>query len=180
MSEDQLSFRQKLALIRNGMAEKTTKAKEKKPLKKFSDKKAAETKEWKEGGGISENYEFFKSQRSRMSGKCLFCKGKTQKHDDATFHFSMAHILEKRTNMFPSIATHPEAWIELCYYDNSCHGNYDNKMISLHDIKETMPKAFEIIIGKFLVLYPCLTPEEKARVPDILMQYVPKTPDITI
>ena len=66
--------------------------------------------------------------------------------------------------MFPSIATHPDNWIELC---PNCHHNLDNCMIDL-----THLACWDEVVVKFQKLYPHITKEEKHRIPDILLQYI--------
>lgn len=108
---------------------------------------------------------WFKRQRKYMKGVCEHCGGKTERDNDKTFHFSIAHLLEK--SKFKSVATHPENWIELCYYGNSCHTNFDNKMINLIDLN-----CFDSVIDKFVKIYPHIAADEKRRIPPILIEYM--------
>jgi hypothetical protein len=112
-----------------------------------------------------EMFDWFISQRKFMTGKCVHCGGKSQKHDDKTFHYSIAHLFPKA--YFESIATHPENWLELCYYGESCHANFDNKMIAITDLN-----CFDEVVRKFAILYPLMTREEKRRVPSVLLTYL--------
>lgn len=116
-------------------------------------------------GKSGELWRWFEKQRERMTGKCAHCGGKTQKHDNDTFHYSVAHLLPK--NLFKSIATHDENWLELCYYGNSCHTNFDNHMIDITELN-----CFDEVISKITKLYPHIAKEERRRIPAILMEYI--------
>jgi hypothetical protein len=109
-------------------------------------------------------WDWFKERRKEMKGKCSHCGNPSSKKDDEKFHFSIAHILPK--SLFPSIATHPDNWIELCFWGNSCHTNFDNSAIDLIDMN-----CFDEIIEKFIRLYPSIIPEERRRIPQILIEY---------
>ena len=63
--------------------------------------------------------------------------------------------------MFPSIATHPSNFIEICHFGNSCHQNFDNGKISFELLKDS--KEWDIIVEKFHELAPLLTDEERSR-----------------
>lgn len=133
--------------------------KTKKPysIKKISDKRAAKIKEQRLAGTDSEMDLFFKSMRKTMKGRCLFCGADTLKKDDDKFHFSLAHLLPKAT--FKSIATHPSNIIELCFYNNSCHTNFDAGMITWEFIKDS--KEWEIIKEQLLEILPLVAEEER-------------------
>jgi len=51
---------------------------------------------------------WFIDRRKEMTGRCVFCKGKTEKDNDETYRRSIAHLLGKRKAAFPSVATHPD------------------------------------------------------------------------
>ncbi len=157
MTENELPYRERLALIRQGLAEKTTKKKEPKPLRKVSLKKEAENKAAKEAGTDGEMDAFFKGLRKSMTGRCLFCNGNTMKQDDDKFHFSLAHLMPK--SIFKSVATHPDIIIELCFYGNSCHTNFDNGMITWLTLKDS--KEWDIIKEKLLTVLPMVAQEER-------------------
>ncbi len=148
-----------------------------------SKKKIAQEQAEKENGTDAAMDKWFEDRGEELTGICLFCGGKTCKAKPKSFYateelyekaimlqrFSIAHLFAKRKNMFPSIATHPENYIELCFYDNSCHANFDNNVIELEDVKYQHPEAWFGIVKKFLILYPVMTKEEKNRVPEILL-----------
>lgn len=123
-------------------------------------KKRAET-------GIITLDEWFLARRKEMTGKCLHCGGRTCRDDSMYFKHSIAHILPKRPGMFPSVMTHPDNWIELCYWNNNCHGNYDNGFLDLMQLN-----CFDLVIERFLRLYPAIDPKERRNIPDVLIQYV--------
>jgi len=138
-----------------GLLPKMEFKKQKKPMKKVSDKRAAELKD-----GISGDSEmdvFFASLRRSMTGKCLFCGGDTMKKDDDKFHFSLAHLLPKA--VFKSVATHPDICIELCFFGESCHTNFDTGMITWEFIKDS--KEWDIIKEKLLNILPMVSESER-------------------
>lgn len=162
MNDENIPYRQRLALIRQGLAPKTTGAKPKKPIPKKSQKKIAEEKEQKLAGTDSEMDMFFEAMRKRMVGVCFFCGGKTEKDNDETYRRSIAHLYPKRSlnqGGFPSVGTHEENWVELCHYGNSCHQNFDSGMISWEFIKDS--KEWLTIRAKLIDIMPFIAPEER-------------------
>jgi hypothetical protein len=117
------------------------------------------------GKGGAELQRWFLDRRKGMTGKCSHCGKPSCKHDDKYFKFSICHILQKA--YFPSIATHPKNFIELCFWNNSCHSQMDNKMLDLIDMA-----CWDEIITKFVAMYPSIAPNEKRRIPQVLMQYI--------
>ena len=133
------------------------KTKQKKPIAKKSEKRLAKEKEQNEAGSDNEMDKFFKSLRKGMKGKCLFCSGSTMKNDDDKFHFSLAHLLPKA--YFKSVATMPENIIELCFYNNSCHTNFDNGMITWQFVKDSA--EWLVIREKLLEVLPMVAEDER-------------------
>jgi len=134
MSEENLTYFQRLQKIKLNKLPKEAVAKPKKGIAKIGKKKAEELKALK--GTDSEMDLFFASQRKKLTGKCLFCGSKTMKDDDEKFHFSIAHLLPKRpvnSGGFPSIATNEDNWIELCFWGNNCHHGFDSGKITPND-----------------------------------------------
>jgi hypothetical protein len=129
-------------------------------------KKAPSSKKEKAAGGIITLDEWFLECRKQMTGKCWHCGGATPKYDDFSYKASIAHILPKRGNMFPSIETHPDNWIELCSWGNNCHGNYDNSILDLMQLN-----CFDLVIERFIRIYPAIAPKERRNIPDVLLQY---------
>jgi hypothetical protein len=82
----------------------------------------------KAGKDYAELDRWFKERHKEMTGRCQNCMGKTEK-DGRHYKCSIAHILPKA--YFPSVATHPSNFLELCFYGKSCHTNMDNKMLDL-------------------------------------------------
>lgn len=144
-------------------------AKEPKPLKKISDKKQAELKEVeKDSEGNTKKEKWFKERRSEMTGVCLFCGGKTERDNDHLFRHSIAHLLPKKKGIggFPSVALHPDNWIELCYHGNSCHSNFDSGIITWEFIRDSA--EWEVIAGKLKKVLPCIDKSERQYLPEVI------------
>lgn len=129
-------------------------------------KKAPGVKKEKPEGIITLD-EWFASCRKRMTGKCAHCGGRSCRDDNMYFKYSVAHILPKRPGMFQSIQTHPDNWIELCFWGNNCHGNYDNGVLDLMQLN-----CFDQVIEKFIRMYPSIAPKERRNISDVLLQYI--------
>jgi len=114
--------------------------------------------------GTAELQRWFEARHKEMKGVCKHCGGKTEK-DKSTYKCSIAHILPKA--YFKSVATHPLNWIELCFYKNSCHTNYDQLSLDLLELN-----CFDEVIEKFIAMYPHIAQEERRRIPDVLLNYV--------
>lgn len=143
-------------------------AKYPKPLKNYTipKKSAKRIQQEKEFNGDDIQWKWFEERRKDMGGYCKNCGCKSCKDDDEKFHYSIAHILPKA--YFPSVATHPLNFIELCFWgNNSCHSQYDNKTLDLIDMY-----CFAEIIDKFVKIYPFIEKSERRRIPSVLMQYI--------
>ncbi len=159
-----MTHQEKLHFIKLGLHPKECVPKEKKSLKKISDKKAAEMKEAKEVLGEDETLKekWFKRRRQEMVGTCQCgCGMPSSKYDDKNFRSSVCHIFPQR--LFPSIQYHHLNWVErkfwATYETSACHTNMDNKSMDLwpnfadwDDIKE-----------KYHQLVPLLTDEERSQ-----------------
>lgn len=168
-----MSYFERLQKIKLGQLPKEAVAKPKKGINKVSAKKAAEDKAKKESGGDNEMDLFFVAMRKKMKGVCLFCNSKTEKDNDETYRRSIAHLLAKNKNAFPSVAIHPDNWIELCFHNNSCHTNFDNGKITWEFIKDS--KEWDIIKEKLLNVLPMVAENErKNKLYDKLMKLVYK------
>lgn len=141
----------------------------KKSAKKL--RQEAEEKAVNKVSGGSELDRWFQARRKEMRGHCLHCGGKSCKYSDQYFKFSIAHILPK--NLFKSIKTHPLNWIELCHFDKSCHTNLDN-----HSLDITELNCYDLVIERFIAIYPDIAPKERKYIPDVLLQYVKNETDI--
>jgi len=159
MSEETLTYFQRLQKIKLNQLPKEAVAKKKKPLAKKSTKRLAEEKAIKEVGSDSELDLFFAAMRKKMTGRCLFCNGKTEKENDDTYRRSIAHLLPKASSGFPSVATNDSNWIELCFYQNSCHTNFDNGYITWEFIKDS--KEWDVIKEKLLNVLPMVVENER-------------------
>jgi hypothetical protein len=139
--------------------------KPKKAIAKKSAKKLKQEAEEKKGGKdlAAAKERWFQDRRKEMAGFCKNCGKPSFKHSNEYFRYSIAHILAKRKSMFPSVATHPDNWVELC---GDCHHNLDNCMIDLTDLS-----CWDEIVVKFQRIYPLIAQEEKKRIPYILFQY---------
>ncbi len=157
------------AARKNGLLPKMVFAKPKKPLKKVSDKKAAEMKANK--GSDSELDLWFVAKRKELKGYCLFCNGKTEKENDETYRCSVAHLLPKNASGFPSVAVHPDNFIELCFHGNSCHTNFDNAKITWEFLKDS--KEWDVIKDKLINILPMVAENErKNKLYDKLLKLV--------
>lgn len=182
MSEDNIPYRQRLAMIRNGQAEKTTGAKKRKPIAKFSEKKLAEIKAQKENGGENTLDAWFEWQMANNKPVCEECgmeaywllepqeDPKKAESYRLMWRASQAHILPKKKRFgFKSVSTHREnhmvlfpSWGgHLC----GCHGFYDSTWYNASTMK-VWGKAKRIFKE---TLYPLLPQEEHKNIPDELL-----------
>lgn len=125
-------------------------------------------KELKPFEGRGELGRWFLDRKSEMTGRCMHCNGDTMilnKDADSKFHYSVCHILPK--NLFPSVATHPDNWIELCYYKNSCHAQLDNGILPT-----TQLNCFGVVIERLAKMYFSIAKDERRRIPPILLEYI--------
>lgn len=112
MSDTNPSYFERMKLIKLGLLPKEAVAKAKKPLKKVSDKKAAENKEAKANGQkkpaskleLDKWFDDIKRHETRITGYgiCMECK---QCFSLSYFRHATAHLLPKK--LFKSVATHP-------------------------------------------------------------------------
>lgn len=110
---------------------------------------------------------WFLERHKEMTGRCVECGGKSTKGDRKYWKFSICHILGK--SLFPSVATHPLNFIELCYFGNSHHTNMDN--MGYEYVREHMPKTWKIIIERVEIMFPFI--KEKSKIPEVIMQALP-------
>lgn len=158
-----MNYREQLALIRQGLAPKTTGPKPKKPMKRVSDKKLAADAEEKKARGEDDTMKekWFKARRKEMVGICQCgCAEKSSKMDDANFRSSICHIFPKA--IFESVQYHKLNWVERKFWatatSSACHTNMDNRSMDL------WPKFadWDDIKERFYQLSPLLTDEERA------------------
>ena len=136
---------------------KQVEPKKKYVIPKKSVKKIAEEKALKESGSDNEMDLFFEAMRKKMKGVCLFCGGKTEKENDETYRRSIAHLMQK--SVFKSVATNENNWVELCFYGNSCHTNFDSGKITWEFLFDS--KEGEILKEKLLLVLPAVAPIER-------------------
>jgi hypothetical protein len=132
--------------------------------KETSDKEILESGKVLTSGG-AELKRWFEDRRKEMGGKCQHCGSKSCRDSNQYFKFSIAHILPKR--LFKSVATHPMNWIELCFWNNSCHTNLDNNTLDIMDLN-----CFDLVIQRFVAMYPSIDVKERKYIPEVLLQYL--------
>lgn len=135
--------------------------KKRKPIPKKSKKKRA-------ADAIAGNDldEWFQERRKEMKGFCANCGRRSSAQDELMYRFSIAHILPKA--YFESIKTHPDNWIELCFWgEGSCHTNMDNLTVDMTEMA-----CWDEIVVKFQKMYPSIAAKEKKRIPNLLFQYI--------
>lgn len=135
-----------------------------KKLKQESEEKAIKIS----GGNALDRW--FQDRRKDMQGRCLHCGGLSCKDSTEYYKFSIAHILPKR--LFKSVATHPLNWIELCFWNNSCHTNFDQCTLDITELN-----CFDTVIERFVAIYPDIALKERKYIPDVLLQYVKNETD---
>jgi hypothetical protein len=169
MSEEQQipSYFERMKLIKLGLAPKEAVAKAKKPMKRVSDKKKAQDAEAKEarGGEATELQKWYQKIMDSEVPKCWETGEKIDKNDKFGWHGSIAHILPKE--LFPSVETHPVNYMILKMWGGT-HGQYDSNWENAAKMK-VWPYALKTIIG---TLFPCLTPEEKRKLPEVILQEI--------
>lgn len=137
--------------------------------KPISDKKLAAKKAEKEarGGEDTDLQKWYKAIQPKLTGKCIRC-GERYNHRNLTYAIAAtAHVLPKRPEMFPSVATHPENYLELpgtC----GCHNWYDNQA-SWEQIAQD--KIWPLVLEKFLLIEPSIL--ERSKIPEVLAQEIP-------
>lgn len=152
---------------------KLPKEKKRKPIAKKSAKKLkqeAEEKVIKKAGG-AELDRWFQDRRKEMTGRCWHCGGVSCKKSNDYYKFSIGHLLPKR--LFKSVATHPLNWIELCFWEQSCHTNFDNNILDITELN-----CFDTVVERFIAIYPSIDPKERKYIPDALLQYVKNETDL--
>jgi hypothetical protein len=113
---------------------------------------------------------WFEARRKEMTGRCALCNGMTEKHNDETYRRSIHHLFDKRRNMFPSIATHEDNWLEVCFFGNSCHTNIHNGTISWSMLRDSA--GWSVIVEKFKKVYMYIAEEERRNIPEVFLPYV--------
>lgn len=160
---DYLKKRQELIFAGRPLPEK-----KKSTINKVSPKRQAKLDEQNAYGGDSALDLWFEARRKEMKGYCVICGGPTEKKHDNTYRRSIHHLFDKKPTLFPSVSCHPDNWLEVCYYGNSCHTNLHNKTITwelLHDSLE-----WKIIVDKFKKIYPFIAESERKNIQPLLLK----------
>lgn len=137
-------------------------------IPKKSAKREAKEKEQRAAGGDNALDLWFEARRKEMKGVCCLCGGKSEKHNDATYRRSIHHLFDKKPSLYPSVATNPDNWLEVCHFGNSCHDNIHNRTITwelLHDSSE-----WSIIVSKFKKIYPFIAEGERKNIHPLLLK----------
>lgn len=96
--------------------------------------------------------------------KCWECGDKILK---AFIRAAIAHVLPKRKNQFPSVATHENNYLILgagC----GCHNKYDKSWDDAAGMK-----IWSNAVEKFIEIYPWIASAERKNIPDFLLQELP-------
>ena len=163
---ENLTYHERLRLIKLGQLPKEAVPKKKKYLNKVSPKKQAQQTQDKLMGVDGAQDLWFEERRKECVGRCALCGEKTEKANDETYRRSIHHLLDKRKTMFPSVATHPDNWLEVCFWSNSCHTNLHNGTITWELLFDS--KEWKIIKEKLDRVIPCVSQEEIKRLPPLL------------
>jgi hypothetical protein len=164
--------------IRNGFAAKTTGAKPPKAIRKVSLKREAENKAAKSNfNDDTELQKWYEVIMTKEKGQCWETGEWIDKYEDIIvdgeitgtkfsmgWHGSIAHVLPK--GLFPSVATHPQNYIILKMW-GGIHGQYDSNWLNASKMK-----VWEHCCKIFNVLYPLLTQQEKAKLPEIILKEI--------
>lgn len=135
-----------------------------KPIAKQSAKKKAELKA--EKPQRDEQLAWYQQKVEHMDGICMEC-GEPINKDIFTFAImTVAHVLPKRENQFPSVATHEENSLELCV-TNGCHDRYDR---SWEDAAQM--KIWPLAVEKVVKMFPRISVSERMHLPDVLRQEI--------
>lgn len=164
------SYFERMKLIKLGLAPKEAIAKKKKPLKRVSDKKKAADAEERAKGSDSELDRWFEDRRREMTGRCVLCNGGSEKGNDETYRRSIHHLLDKKPSLFPSVSCHPDNWLELCFYGNSCHTNIHNRTITVELLADSA--EWKLIADKFKKIYPFIAEGERKNIHPLLLKEI--------
>lgn len=180
-----MSYLDERRMRKEGLLPKLPTKKEPKPLKKVSDKKAAEIKDYKESGGDNEMDKYFDYHMKNSFPRCDNCgmeaKWLLEPQEDKEkakmyllmWRASQAHVLRKKDGIggFPSIATNLTNHLVLFPrwggYLCGCHDLYDSSYENMAKMA-VFPKAIDIINQ----LYPFIKTEEKKYLPEIITQEI--------
>lgn len=133
--------------------------------KKSAKKLKAESEEKKlRNGDESELSKWYTKIMQSEMGICWETGEKIDTRDKMGWHGSVAHCLPK--DLFPSVATHPMNYMILKMWGGT-HGQYDSSWENASKMK-----VWSYACKIFNILYPLLTREEKAKLPDVIIQEI--------
>lgn len=176
MTEDNIPYRTRLNLIRQGLAEKTTNPKPKKYISRQSEKKKKEIKEQKESGGEAGLDKYFDYHMANSFPKCDNCgmvaKWLLEEKYKFLWRSCQAHVLPKKKEIggFPSVATNLTNHLVLFPHFAglcNCHGRFDSSYEEMAKMN-IFQKAIDIINQ----LYPLIKTEERKYLPEIITQEI--------
>ena len=135
-------------------------------IPKISEKKRHEIERNKENRGTedTELQKWYGHIMQKEIPTCWETKEKIDIRDRMGWQGSIAHILSK--SQIPSVRTHPLNYMILKMWGGT-HGQYDSTWENAAKMK-IWPYACKIIN----ILYPILTREEKAKLPDVVIQEI--------
>lgn len=143
----------------------TKPVKEQKGIAQQSEKKKAEVKAAKPQKDLLNDWFNEIEEREWKNGKCN-CWNCGEVILKPFARTAIAHILAKRKNQFPSVATQPMNYLILgasC----GCHSEYDTSWEDASKMR-IWPKAVE----RFLIFQSTITAEEFTRLPEVLTQEI--------
>jgi hypothetical protein len=179
-----MTHQQKLYEIKMGWREKECKPKERKPLKKVSDKRKTELAAAKEVGGERELDKYFDYHMKHSEPVCMNCGLRAdwllEQQADAKkaevykmiWRSSQAHVLEKKNSIggFPSVSTNllnhlvlfPH-FAGLC----NCHGEFDSS-----EERMARMKVFPLAVDIVRQLFPFIAIEERKYLAEVFVQEI--------
>lgn len=156
-----MDYRTERMMRKNGLLPKLPTKKDKKPLKKVSDKRAEEIKKEKENNGKSGLDKYFGYHMANSKRVCDNCGKSLKSYKDVDWRGSQHHVLDKA--IYPSIKSNLLNHMVLGRW--CCHSQWHTSWENAAKMK-VFPMAIDIIQK----LYPFLKPEEKRKLPVIVLQ----------
>ena len=162
---EQLSYFERMKLIKLGLLPKEAVKKQPKPIKKVSDKKAKEIKEERDnrGGDETELVKWFKKQIRVMPE---YCEETGLKMETKIYKYaimSICHILPKAT--CKSVALHP---LNRMFFNVDFHHKFDAMSWEEREKLGCWP----IIHDRLVMIYPDLSEEDKRHFPESVLRYI--------
>lgn len=100
---------------------------------------------------------WFNVQKSQIPNFCEECGESLEMLVNSSYWTTtIAHIVPKRANKYPSVATHP---LNRMFYCDHCHNRFDN--LGLSEIESF--KSLPVIKKRFLKIYESMTDEEQNK-----------------